>query len=406
MADKYPLAWVKAQPLGRHKIENGMYLAVTGKDTRYWAFRYTFNGKRRFMTIANANHVSYSQALKRLTQAKNQLYNGTDPLEERRKNNRREEETSQVKTFSMIHMEAINHIASVKLWKNKKHSQQWVNTIETYAIPILGHRNVQELTKTDVAAVLLPIWKTKSETASRLRGRLEMIFDYFIMRNYYDKSNPALWRGNLEFLLPPIGKVQKTTHHASMPYSELKKKIGLLYPPKGVGYALILLTLLGACRVGETAPALWSEVDFEKRILNIPPERRKDGKSEAHRVPLTSTMIEILKWLDERNKCKSRYVFFSSNGQSHISRETPRVLIQRIFKTNATMHGMRSTFRDWCAENGIPDVLAEKSLMHATGNSVVQAYQRSDLLERRRELMERWDDYLLNDIKGKSKNEM
>lgn len=395
MTDKYSLAWVKSQPVGRHRIENGLYLSITGNGSRYWAFRYTFNGKRRFMTLANANHVSYSQAVKRLTQAKNQLYNGIDPLEERKKNNLKEEEPNEAKTFSTVYMEAINHIASVKLWRNRKHSQQWVNTIESYALPILGHRNIEELTKTDIASVLLPIWKSKSETASRLRGRLELIFNYLIMRGYYSKPNPALWRGNLEFLLPPIGKVQKVSHHASMPYTELKRKIDLLFPPRGTGYALILFTILGACRIGETAPALWSEIDFDKKILNIPPERRKDGRNEIHRVPLTSTMIGILDWLKERNRFKSKYVFFSSDGRGHISRETPRVLIQRIFRTNATMHGMRSTFRDWCAENGIADILAEKSLMHATGSQVVQAYQRSDLLESRREIMQRWDDFLL-----------
>lgn len=385
MAPKFTLKKILSLADGRYSTdERGLSLKVHGVR-RSWIYRYTFDGKRQEVNIGNARDVSHQKAIERVTKIKLDLIDGKDP-----KAKRESSQAGSAIKFEDFYESAINEIASVKLWRNKKHAQQWLNTVRDYAVPGLSGIEVRNITVNDIARVLKPIWTTKTETASRVRGRLESIFSYAILTGVYTQANPAVWKGALEMLLPPVSKVKRVVHHESMSHAELRGKIGLLYPPTGPARALIVFTILAACRIGESAPAKWDEIDFEKKIWTVPPERRKDGKSEGHRVPLTAHMIDLLNRLPR----KSEYIFASHEG--HVSRESPRVLIQRLLKTNATMHGMRSTFRDWAAENLIHDVLAEKQLMHATGSEVVQAYQRSDLLEKRRPMMEQWDSYLFS----------
>ncbi|WP_304855965.1 site-specific integrase [uncultured Parasutterella sp.] len=385
MAPKFTLKKILSLADGRYSTdEKGLSLKVHGVR-RSWIYRYTFDGKRQEVNIGNARDVSHQKAIERVTKIKLDLIDGKDP-----KAKRESSQAGSAIKFEDFYESAINEIASVKLWRNKKHAQQWLNTVRDYAVPGLSGIEVRNITVNDIARVLKPIWTTKTETASRVRGRLENIFSYAILTGVYTQANPAVWKGALEMLLPPVSKVKRVVHHESMSHAELRGKIGLLYPPTGPARALIVFTILAACRIGESAPAKWDEIDFEKKIWTVPPERRKDGKSEGHRVPLTAHMIDLLNRLPR----KSEYIFASHEG--HVSRESPRVLIQRLLKTNATMHGMRSTFRDWAAENLIHDVLAEKQLMHATGSEVVQAYQRSDLLEKRRPMMEQWDSYLFS----------
>lgn len=385
MAPKFTLKKILSLADGRYSTdEKGLSLKVHGVR-RSWIYRYTFDGKRQEVNIGNARDVSHQKAIERVTKIKLDLIDGKDP-----KAKRESSQAGSAIKFEDFYESAINEIASVKLWRNKKHAQQWLNTVRDYAVPGLSGIEVRNITVNDIARVLKPIWTTKTETASRVRGRLESIFSYAILTGVYTQANPAVWKGALEMLLPPVSKVKRVVHHESMSHAELRGKIGLLYPPTGPARALIVFTILAACRIGESAPAKWDEIDFEKKIWTVPPERRKDGKSEGHRVPLTAHMIDLLNRLPR----KSEYIFASHEG--HVSRESPRVLIQRLLKTNATMHGMRSTFRDWAAENLIHDVLAEKQLMHATGSEVVQAYQRSDLLEKRRSMMEQWDSYLFS----------
>lgn len=387
MAPKFTLKKILSLADGRYSTdEKGLSLKVHGVR-RSWIYRYTFAGKRQEVNIGNARDVSHQKAIERVTKIKLDLIDGKDP-----KAKRESSQAGSAIKFEDFYESAINEIASVKLWRNKKHAQQWLNTVRDYAVPGLSGIEVRNITVNDIARVLKPIWTTKTETASRVRGRLESIFSYAILTGVYTQANPAVWKGALEMLLPPVSKVKRVVHHESMSHAELRGKIGLLYPPTGPARALIVFTILAACRIGESAPAKWDEIDFEKKIWTVPPERRKDGKSEGHRVPLTAHMIDLLNRLPR----KSEYIFASHEG--HVSRESPRVLIQRLLKTNATMHGMRSTFRDWAAENLIHDVLAEKQLMHATGSEVVQAYQRSDLLEKRRPMMEQWDSYLFSNI--------
>ena len=386
MAPKFTLKKILSLADGRYSTdEKGLSLKIRGVR-RSWIYRYTFDGKRQEINIGNAREISHQKALERITKIKLELIDGTDP---KTKKSAPVCGDSSIK-FEDFYESAIHEIASVKLWRNKKHAQQWLNTVRDYAVSGLTGLEVRDITVNDIARVLKPIWTTKTETASRVRGRLESIFSYAILTGVYQGANPAAWKGSLALLLPPVSKIKNVVHHESMPHAELKERIGQIYPPTGPARALILFTILAACRIGESAPAKWDEIDFENRIWTVPPERRKDGKSEGHRVPLTAHMIEILNGLPRT----SEFVFASFGG--HVSKESPRVIIQKVFHTHATIHGMRSTFRDWAAENLIHDVLAEKQLMHATGSEVVQAYQRSDLLEKRRSMMEQWDSYLFS----------
>lgn len=262
---------------------------------------------------------------------------------------------------------------------------------ETYALPVLGRLDVAEIGRDAVLAVLRPIWQTKTETASRLRSRIECILDYCIRRGYRTKENPARWRGGLEFDLPSQGKIQTVKHHEAVTVTEVKALIPRLMTSKS-GKA-ILFGILTASRVQEFTAAEWSEIDFKKKVWSVPPERRKDGKPYPHRVPLASQTLELLKSIPKNEDgC-----LFEGMHSKHISFETPRIMLRKMLGRPVTMHGCHSTFRDWCAETLQNPILAEKSLMHATGNKVSQTYQRSDLLEQRRPLMQAWADALFFD---------
>lgn len=387
MAVRYSVKQIKELPEGVHKVEKGLFIFVRG-NSRTWRFVYSINKKQKRFSLGSAVDIPQAVAKALKDQAHALVLRGIDPIEERKKDRAEEKRVAPI-LFKDFWQPVFERIKAVKRWKNAKHADQWVYTIEHYVLPIIGDLPVESLTRDDILRVLEPIWIAKNETASRVRGRLEVILGYAVMDGTL-KSNPAIWKSNLDFFLASKGSVQNVVHHEAMPHAELKEKIGRFSYKQHVGQALIVFTILTACRIGETAPAKWSEIDFENRVWNLPPERRKDKKKEVHRVPLSDVALELLEGLPRL----SEFVFPSYRGVNHISKETPRVLIQRFFKSRATMHGMRSTFRDWCAENGVSDIVAEKCLMHAVGSEVQQAYQRSDLLDQRRVVMQKWADYL------------
>lgn len=375
-------------PDGRHPVAPNLILVVRG-SSRSFVFRYTLAGKRREKSLGSANKITVSQAKELVEKFRVGLADGAAPITPKES---LDKEIKGELTFEGYALETIKKIASVRLWKNEKHKEQWFSTIKTYAMPVLGDKKMSEIKRADVLAVLQPIWLTKTETASRLRGRLENIFSYAVSDGLM-KYNPALWRGNLDRDLPPVSKVQTVAHYEAMPLEELQKKISCFYPATNRSRRAILFTILTASRVGESVPAKWEEIDWEHRVWSVPPERRKDGKPYPHRVPLSTQAIDLLKSIER----KSEYIFGVSE-KSLGSRYSLVHILQKMTKTEYTMHGFRSTFRDWCAENGVADILAEKSMSHATGNAVVQAYQRSDLLEQRREVMQQWSDAVFSEV--------
>lgn len=371
-------------PEGRHSVAPNLNLRVRdGKRT--YVLRYCIGGKRKDKHLGSADDLSLTEAKRLADKLRSELAEGKLPQTARDKLAEKLKEAD-APTFEKYALEAIEKIASVRVWKNAKHKAQWFATVRAYAFPVLGKKKLSEIKKTDVLEVLRPIWSTKTETASRVRGRLENIFSYAVTDGLME-FNPAIWRGNLDRDLPPPSKIQIIEHHEAMPLEVLQEKISCFYPADTRTRQVILFTILTASRVGESVPARWDEIDWENRIWSVPPERRKDQKPYPHRVPLSDQAMELLNSIERKGE-----EIFCLKADDLGSRYSLAHLLQRITKTTATMHGFRSTFRDWAAENGVPDTIAEKCLMHVTGNAVVQAYQRSDLLEQRREVMQAWAD--------------
>lgn len=371
-------------PEGRHSVAPNLNLRVRdGKRT--YVLRYCIGGKRKDKHLGSADDLSLTEAKRLADKLRSELAEGKLPQTARDKLAEKLKEAD-APTFEKYALEAIEKIASVRVWKNAKHKAQWFATVRAYAFPVLGKKKLSEIKKADVLEVLRPIWSTKTETASRVRGRLENIFSYAVTDGLME-FNPAIWRGNLDRDLPPPSKIQIVEHHEAMPLEVLQEKISCFYPADTRTRQVILFTILTASRVGESVPARWDEIDWENRIWSVPPERRKDQKPYPHRVPLSDQAIELLNSVEKKGE-----EIFCFNADNLGSRYSLAHLLQQMTNTTATMHGFRSTFRDWAAENGVPDTIAEKCLMHVTGNAVVQAYQRSDLLEQRREVMQAWAD--------------
>lgn len=371
-------------PEGRHSVAPNLNLRVRdGKRT--YVLRYCIGGKRKDKHLGSADDLSLTEAKRLADKLRSELAEGKLPQTARDKLAEKLKE-AEAPTFEKYALEAIEKIASVRVCKNAKHKAQWFATVRAYAFPVLGKKKLSEIKKTDVLEVLRPIWSTKTETASRVRGRLENIFSYAVTDGLME-FNPAIWRGNLDRDLPPPSKIQIVEHHEAMSLDVLQEKITCFYPASDRTRQVILFTILTASRVGESVPARWDEIDWENRIWSVPPERRKDQKPYPHRVPLSDQAMELLNSIERKGE-----EIFCLKADDLGSRYSLAHLLQRITKTTATMHGFRSTFRDWAAENGVPDTIAEKCLMHVTGNAVVQAYQRSDLLEQRREVMQAWAD--------------
>lgn len=374
---------------GNHTVAPNLILVVRG-NTRRFVFRYSENGKRTDKALGPARKLSLSDAKALADELRSKLALGEEI--KTRRERKEKENTPDVPVFKTYAIETIDRLQEVKRWRNKKHANQWRNTIEQYTFPFIGDKPINEITREDVLNILKPIWLEKNETASRVRGRLENILAYAVTDGILP-SNPAIWRGNLDRDLPPPSKIQVVEHYEAMPLEVLQEKISCFYPADTRTRQVILFTILTASRVGESVPARWNEIDWENRIWSVPPERRKDQKPYPHRVPLSDQAIELLNSVERKGE-----EIFCFNADNLGSRYSLAHLLQQMTDTTATMHGFRSTFRDWAAENGVPDTIAEKCLMHVTGNAVVQAYQRSDLLEQRREVMQAWADAVFEKV--------
>jgi integrase len=272
------------------------------------------------------------------------------------------------------------------------HRWQWRQTVRDIACPIIGSKTVDKITTDDVLAVLQPIWTTTPETASRLRGRIEVILDYARVRGWRDGPNPAAWRGNLAMMLPPPTKVRPVKHHAAMPWRECPAFMAKLLPIEGsMGAKALAFAILTAARSGEVREAQWDEIDFDIATWMVPASRMKAGRE--HRVPLSDAALAILKPLAEFRR--NDLVFPGPSGRT-LSNMTLTAVLPRMGRGDLTAHGFRSSFRDWCADNQHSGELAEPALAHALPGKVKGASQRSDMLEARRGLMQDWADYLLD----------
>lgn len=376
----------------------GLALNVTKSGSRSWILRYQVGGKRRDKGLGGYPDVTLAAAKEAARAARARLAQGIDPIEDGRAL-RSKLIASQL--FALTFSEAAKRYIDTHeaTWRNIKHVQQWRNTIQTYAEPVIGKMLVRDIGQAEILKVLEPIWRTKTETASRLRGRLESVFDWAAARGYRTDSNPARWKGLLDTLLPAPGKISKTDHHRALPYARLPEFMQSLAGQQGIGARALEFTILTACRSGEVRGARWDEFDLDNAVWTIPARRMKAGKE--HRVPLSSAAMTIIKAQKESAFCD--YVFPSSHGSKafesggkQLSDMTLAAVLRRM-GVSAVPHGFRSTFRDWCAERtDYPREVAEMALAHSIGNKVEAAYRRGDLFDKRKQLMQAWADYAAN----------
>jgi integrase len=367
----------------------GLYLQVTGAGAKSWIFRFSLHGKAREMGLGSLSAVSLADARSRAAECRRLRQDGIDPIEAR-KAQRQQAALDAAKSLTFKEASA-SYIASHKAgWRNEKHASQWENTLATYAEPVLGALSIQAVDTNLVLRVLEPIWKTKSETASRVRGRIEAIVDWAKIRGLRQGENPARWRGHLDHLLPAKAKVRRVKHHAALPYAELPDFISKFRAQEGVAARALEFTILTAARTGDTIGAVWDEVNTSEKVWAVPGERMKAGKE--HRVPLSSRALAILR--DEHDVRTSDYVFAGGKAGRPLSNMAMTEVLRRMGRGDVTVHGFRSTFRDWAAERtNFPSEVVEMALAHVVGNKVEAAYRRGDLFDKRRRLMAEWASY-------------
>jgi integrase len=314
---------------------------------------------------------------------------GQDPIDSRRSERADAAARAGLNTFGEV---ADAYIAAHEVsWRNSKHRQQWRNTLDTYAAPIIGKLPVAKVDVGVVMRVLEPIWLDKTETASRLRGRIESVLDYAAARGWRTGENPARWRGHLDHLLAKPGRVAKVEHHAALPWREIGGFMAQLAAEEGVAALSLRFVILTAARTGEAIGARWSEIDMQAAIWTVPAERMKAGRE--HRVPLSDAALDVLRGAAKLRKIThpDAPVFPGRNGAVPLSNMALLMLLRRMERADLTAHGFRSTFRDWCAEStNYPREVAEAAPAHTLKDKTEAAYQRGDMMEKRRRLMAEW----------------
>ncbi len=364
----------------------GLALQVLPTGARTWVLRISVGGRRRDMGLGgySASGMTLARARAAALDARDKLKAGIDPIEERRAaESLLRAAHAKVVTFEQA---ARAYIAShAPGWRNAKHAQQWQNTLEQHAFPVLGPLGVRHIETAHVLAVLEPIWQDRTETASRLRGRIELVLDWATARGHRSGENPARWRGHLDKLLPRPSKVTRAEHHAALPVDAVPGFISALRGQQGMGARALEFAILTAARSGEVRGATWGEIDLKVATWTVPGERMKAGKE--HRVPLSKAALQLL--ADLPRMAGSEFVFSAPRG-GQLSDMTLSAVLRRM-KVPAVPHGFRSTFRDWAAERtNYPRDVAEMALAHSIGDKVEAAYRRGDLFEKRRRMMDEW----------------
>lgn len=381
-------------PDGVYSVANGLILRVrNGGKSRSWIFRYSKNGKRRDYAIGSAKKVTMPAAKVEAAKLIALVSQGVDIHETKKK---AKEEATPLHPFETFAVEALAHLGRIRQWKGIHSKDRYSNALYNHCMPVLKGKNIEEITSEDILNVLRPIWFKTPRTGAEARIFLDFVFSYAISLKIYDKLNPARWKDNLSMFLPSSIAVKPVKHYEAMPYEELREKIKPLSPPIDRRMALLIFTILTVSRINESREAKWSEIDFEKRVWICPRVKNKRRES-PHRVPLSDQAIQLLNGL---TRGKSDVIFtdkFDSEAGMPFKYHGILNGMRKAFDTDATIHGFRSSFRDWCAENGKSFEAAEISMQHEIGSEVTRSYFRSDLLEQRRVLMQEWADYLLGD---------
>jgi integrase len=385
-----PLAVKNAKP-GRHADGGGLHLLVKESGARSWVYRFMLGGKSRDVGLgaAGVGGISLATARDARDALRIKVKAGTDPLEERQRRAADAIAEAQMAKVAGITFRSVSEIymeTNWDSWRNDKHRHQWKSTMATYVYPVIGDLPVAEVSTNHVLQILEPIWRSKAETASRVRGRIETILDAAKARGYREGENPARWRGHIAQILPARARLTRG-HHKAMPYESVPKFLITLQQREAIAALALEFTILTAARTGEVIGAKWDEIDLDKAVWTIPANRMKAGKE--HRVPLSLRAVEILKSTRELRK---EGLFPAVRGGA-LSGMAMAMLLRRI-GVEVTVHGFRSSFRDWCAEcTGYAHEVAEMALAHTIDNKVERAYRRGDLFEKRRRLMDDWAAY-------------
>jgi len=380
---------------GRYFDGNGLFLRVQPNGARQWVQRITIRGKRCELGLGSPPAVSLASARKLALDHRGAAMMGRDPVLERR-------EARAGLSFEA----AVERYLSVKLeeFRNEKHKKQWRATLDTYALPVLGARRVAEVTLQDVLRVLEPIWQAKTETASRLRGRIEAVLSWATVAGHRAGDNPARWKGNLDAILPKPGKLAKPDNQPALALRDAPGWWADLAGREGMAARALQFLTLTAARSGEVRGMAWDEVDPAAAIWTVPAARMKAGR--LHRVPLTAEAAAILRGLPRTD---SPLVFHAERGGMLSDMALSAVMrrmqeaeakagragyLDPVSRRPAVPHGLRASFRQWAAERGFARDMAELALAHFVGTEVERSYQRSDMIERRREMMAAWAAFL------------
>ena len=393
---------------GMYGDGHGLWLNVRKDGTRAWVFRYMLAGRARAMGLGPLHTVSLAQARELATTNRGHLLQGIDPIDERRRKRAAAIGRFTFKQCAEKFLEA--HEGS---WRNVKHRKQWASTLKTYAYPHIGDLPVNSIGTAEIMRVLEPIWHNKTETAKRLRGRVERVLDWAKVREYREGDNPARWRGHLDNLLPKPSTIAPVRHHPALPFDEIPEFMTALRESSAVAPKALEFAILTASRSGEVRGMTWDEIKGE--TWTVPAERMKADKE--HRVPLSERALAILEDgmkpppppppkpapppIVEAEPAPPppqpmSFIVFGSltNADKPLSDMTLLAVLKRMGRSDLTVHGFRSTFRDWISERtAYPSDVAEAALAHTIANKVQVAYQRGDLFEKRCKLMEAWADY-------------
>lgn len=363
---------------GKHRVDDGLYLRVTQAGGRTWSMRYMLAGKAREMGLGPYPTVTLAEARDKAGEAKRLLATGQDPLNVRAGS-----------TSIPFDEAADRYIETHKAgWSNAKHAQQWANTLRVYASPKIGGKPVSDITAVDVLSVLQPIWTAKPETASRVRMRIEAILDWASVHKFRDaeKPNPARWKGHLEHALPKRSKVATVKHHAAIHWPEIPAFWATLAQTDGAAACALSFLILTAARTGEVTGAVHAEVDHDAGTWTVPAARMKARRD--HRVPLSTQALAIL------GSGREGPLFAGPTGKP-LSNMAMAMLMRRLGFGGFTVHGFRSSFRDWVSEaTDFQGEIAEAALAHIVGDKTEAAYRRGDLFEKRRALMQAWADFV------------
>ena len=380
----------KATSPGRYADGHGLYLQVVSPTNRSWIFRYQRNGKERWLGLGPLHTVGLTKARERARLARVQLLDGIDPVDARLADRAtRELAAAKALTFEQAAHQYFE--AHERKWKNRKHRNQFLSSLRDYAFPKIGRLSVSAIDTGLVLKCLEPIWQDKTETASRVRSRIESVLGWATVRGYRTGDNPARWKGHLGEVLPARSSLQKPQHHAALDYDQLPEFMTALATREGVAARALEFTILTAARTSEVTGANWDEIDG--KIWTVPANRIKGGKE--HKVPLSDRATEILDALPTERG--NHHIFIGPSKGSGLSNMAMAAVLKRMGHDDVTVHGFRSTFRDWAAERtNYPNHVVEMALAHVIGSRVEAAYRRGDLFDKRQKLMADWSRFCMS----------